>query len=75
MHEMVLGKWFDRYHELTRHVFGEKLGLWILVPQQLIVDIGVNIVYMVISGQSLRKFHDLVCPDCKSIKLSYCLHQ
>ncbi|WOK96546.1 lysine histidine transporter 1-like isoform X1 [Canna indica] len=71
MHEMVPGKRFDRYHELAQHVFGEKLGLWILVPQQLIVNIGVDIVYMVIGGQSLKKFHDLVCPDCKSIKLSY----
>jgi len=25
MHEMVLGKRFDRYHELGQHAFGEKL--------------------------------------------------
>ncbi|WOL01111.1 lysine histidine transporter 1-like isoform X1 [Canna indica] len=52
MHEMVPEMRFDRYHELAQHVFGENLGLWILVPQQLIVDIGVDIVYMVIGGQS-----------------------
>nr|CAD1837095.1 unnamed protein product [Ananas comosus var. bracteatus] len=55
MHEMVPGKRFDRYHELGQHAFGEKLGLWIVVPQQLVVE----------------KFHNVVCPDCKSIKLSY----
>uniref|UniRef100_A0A2N9G846 Amino acid transporter transmembrane domain-containing protein n=1 Tax=Fagus sylvatica TaxID=28930 RepID=A0A2N9G846_FAGSY len=58
MHEMVPGKRFDRYHELGQHAFGEKLGLYIVVPQQLIVEVGVNIVYMVTGGTSLKKVHD-----------------
>ncbi|KAA8542159.1 hypothetical protein F0562_023311 [Nyssa sinensis] len=71
MHEIVPGKRFDRYHELGQHAFGEKLGLWVVVPQQLMVEVGVNIVYMVTGGKSLQKFHDLVCPSCKSIKTTY----
>lgn len=71
MHEMVPGKRFDRYHELGQHAFGEKLGLYIVVPQQLIVEVSVNIVYMVTGGKSLQKFHDTVCEDCKNIKLTY----
>ena len=75
MHEMVPGKRFDRYHELGQHAFGEKLGLYIVVPQQLIVEVGVNIVYMVTGGTSLKKVHDTVCGEpsdhCKSIKLTY----
>lgn len=72
MHEMVPGKRFDRYHELGQHAFGEKLGLYIVVPQQLIVEVGVNIVYMVTGGKSLSKFHTLVCGDnCKDIKLTF----
>ncbi|XP_073098753.1 lysine histidine transporter 1-like [Elaeis guineensis] len=71
MHEMVPGKRFNRYHELGQEAFGEKLGLWIVVPQQLVVEVSVNIVYMVTGGQSLKKFHDLVCPDCKHIKQTY----
>ena len=73
MHEMVPGKRFDRYHELGQHAFGEKLGLYIVVPQQLIVEVGVNIVYMVTGGKSLKKVHDIVvCAECKNdIKLSY----
>ncbi|XP_038892935.1 lysine histidine transporter 1 [Benincasa hispida] len=71
MHEMVPGKRFDRYHELGQHAFGEKLGLWIVVPQQLTVEIGVNIVYMVTGGKSLKKFHETVCPNCSQIKTSY----
>ncbi|KAF2302628.1 hypothetical protein GH714_000462 [Hevea brasiliensis] len=71
MHEMVPGKRFDRYHELGQHAFGEKLGLWVVVPQQLMVEVGVNIVYMITGGKSLKKFHDTVCPDCKDIKTTY----
>ncbi|KAL6190532.1 hypothetical protein ACLB2K_036926 [Fragaria x ananassa] len=71
MHEMVPGKRFDRYHELGQHAFGPKLGLWIVVPQQVIVEVGVCIVYMVTGGKSLKKVHDLLCPSCKDIKTSY----
>uniref|UniRef100_A0ACD5TZF0 Uncharacterized protein n=1 Tax=Avena sativa TaxID=4498 RepID=A0ACD5TZF0_AVESA len=74
MHEMVPGKRFDRYHELGQYAFGEKLGLWIVVPQQLVVEVGLNIVYMVTGGKSLKKFHDIICDgrnDCKEIKLTY----
>lgn len=71
MHEMVPGKRFDRYHELGQHAFGEKLGLWIVVPQQLIVEVGVDIVYMVTGGKSLKKVHETVCPSCKPIKTTY----
>ncbi|KAJ1267091.1 hypothetical protein BS78_07G029500 [Paspalum vaginatum] len=72
MHECVPGKRFDRYHELGQHAFGDRLGLWIVVPQQLVVEVGLNIVYMVTGGQSLRKFHDVVCDGrCKSIRLPY----
>ncbi|CAA7409080.1 unnamed protein product [Spirodela intermedia] len=71
MHEMVPGKRFDRYHELGQHAFGEKLGLWIVVPQQLVVEIGVNIVYMVTGGKSLKKFHDTVRREGQSMRTSY----
>ncbi|KMZ61278.1 Lysine histidine transporter 1 [Zostera marina] len=72
MHEMVPGKRFDRYHELGQHAFGKKLGLWIVVPQQLIVEVGVCIVYMVTGGKSIQKIYDLTCTGkCKDIKLSY----
>jgi Transmembrane amino acid transporter protein len=71
MHEMVPGRRFDRYHELGQYAFGERLGLWIVVPQQLIVEVGTNIVYMVTGGRSIMKIHDLLCHDCKEIRLSF----
>ncbi|KAK0591638.1 hypothetical protein LWI29_005285 [Acer saccharum] len=71
MHEMVPGRRFDRYHELGQYAFGEKLGLYIVVPQQLIVEVAAGIVFMVTGGKSLKKFHDTVCSTCKDIKLTY----
>ncbi|KAF9604398.1 hypothetical protein IFM89_006407 [Coptis chinensis] len=71
MHETVPGKRFDRYHELGQHAFGEKLGLWIIVPQQLIVEVGTDIVYMVTGGKSLKKVYDTAYPQGKHIKLTY----
>ncbi|XP_052187164.1 lysine histidine transporter 1 isoform X1 [Diospyros lotus] len=71
MHEMVPGKRFDRYHELGQHAFGEKLGLYIVVPQQLIVEVGTCIVYMVTGGKSLKKIHESLCSDCKPIRTTY----
>ncbi|KAG7593048.1 Amino acid transporter transmembrane domain [Arabidopsis thaliana x Arabidopsis arenosa] len=71
MHEIVPGKRLDRYHELGQHAFGEKLGLWIVVPQQLIVEVGVDIVYMVTGGASLKKVHQLLCSDCKEIRTTF----
>ncbi|XP_031404094.1 lysine histidine transporter 1-like isoform X2 [Punica granatum] len=71
MHEMVPGKRFDRYHELGQHAFGEKLGLYIVVPQQLIVEIGVCIVYMVTGGKSIKKVVDVITEGDNPIKLTY----
>uniref|UniRef100_A0A7N0T7I7 Amino acid transporter transmembrane domain-containing protein n=1 Tax=Kalanchoe fedtschenkoi TaxID=63787 RepID=A0A7N0T7I7_KALFE len=70
MHEMVPGKRFDRYHELGQQAFGEKLGLYIVVPQQLLVEVSVCIVYMVTGGKSLQKFAVTVSPDT-DLKLTY----
>lgn len=71
MHEIVPGKRLDRYHELGQAAFGEKLGLKIVVPQQLMVEVGVNIVYMITGGSCLKKFHDTVCPSCQNISTTY----
>ncbi|XP_057731039.1 lysine histidine transporter 1-like isoform X2 [Arachis stenosperma] len=71
MHEAESGKRFDRYHELGQYAFGEKLGLWIVVPQTLIVDVGTDIIYMITGGNSLKKAHQILCKDCKPIRTTY----
>ncbi|XVF19584.1 hypothetical protein REPUB_Repub11eG0123500 [Reevesia pubescens] len=71
MHDMVPRKHFDRYHELGQYAFSEELGLYIVVPQQLIVEFGVCIAYMVADGKSLKKFHYIVYSTWKDVKLTY----
>ncbi|CAI9272225.1 unnamed protein product [Lactuca saligna] len=68
---MVPGKRFDRYHELGQHAFGEKLELYVVVPQQLIVEVGTCIVYVVNGGKSLQKFQQSICLDCKPLRTTY----
>jgi hypothetical protein len=37
-----------------------------------VVEVSLNIVYMVTGGNSLKKFHDVICDGkCKDIKLTY----
>lgn len=71
LHECVPGTRFDRYVDLGRHAFGQKLGPWIVLPQQLIVQVGCDIVYMVTGGKCLKKFIEMACVNCTPIKQSY----
>ncbi|KAJ0038579.1 hypothetical protein Pint_23311 [Pistacia integerrima] len=71
LHECVPGTRFDRYIDLGRHAFGPKLGPWIVLPQQLIVQVGCDIVYMVTGGKCLKKFVEMVCTNCTPIRQSY----
>ncbi|EYU29952.1 hypothetical protein ABFS82_05G030500 [Erythranthe guttata] len=71
LHECVPGVRFDRYIDLGRHAFGPKLGPWIVLPQQLIVQVGCDIVYMVTGGKCLKKFLEITCTGCTPIKQSY----
>ncbi|AEE33815.1 Transmembrane amino acid transporter family protein [Arabidopsis thaliana] len=73
MHEMFEGKRFDRYHELGQAAFGKKLGLYIVVPLQLLVETSACIVYMVTGGESLKKIHQLSVGDyeCRKLKVRH----
>ncbi|XP_059650581.1 lysine histidine transporter-like 6 [Cornus florida] len=55
LHKCMLGVRFDHYYELGRHAFGPKLGSWIVLSQQLIVQVGGDIVYMVTRGEVSEK--------------------
>ncbi|KAK4484268.1 hypothetical protein RD792_011494 [Penstemon davidsonii] len=71
LHECVPGVRFDRYKDLGSHAFGPRLGPWIVLPQQLIVQVGCDIVYMVTGGKCLRKFMEIACTNCTPIRQSY----
>lgn len=71
LHECVPGVRFDRYIDLGRHAFGPKLGPWIVLPQQLIVQVGCDIVYMVTGGKCLKKFVEMACSHCKPLRQTF----
>ncbi|XP_019093333.1 PREDICTED: lysine histidine transporter-like 5 [Camelina sativa] len=60
LHEAVPGKRLDRYPELGQEAFGPRLGYWIVLPQQLLVQIASDIVYNVTGGKSLKKFYSMI---------------
>ncbi|XP_043722532.1 lysine histidine transporter-like 5 [Telopea speciosissima] len=71
LHECVPGQRFDRYYELGDYAFGKKRGYWIVMPQQLLVQVASDIVYMVTGGNSLQKFFQLIAPTVASIRKTY----
>ncbi|RYR55813.1 hypothetical protein Ahy_A05g021687 [Arachis hypogaea] len=71
MHEMVAGRRFDRYYELGEHMLGPKLGFWLVMVQQLTVQIASTIVYCVTGGKSLKKFFDLLVPGWSGVRQTF----
>ncbi|CAN6998127.1 unnamed protein product [Brassica oleracea var. botrytis] len=54
LHVSASGKRFDRYPELVQEAFGPRLGYWIVLPQQLLVQIASDLVYSVSGGNLLK---------------------
>lgn len=71
LHEVEPGRRFDRYPELGQYALGEKLGYWIIMPQQLLVQVASDIVYVVTGGKSLKKFVQLLIPGLSHIRQTY----
>jgi len=71
LHECVPGVRFDRLRDLGAHALGPRLGPWVVVPQQLIVQLGCDMVYMVTGGNCLQKFAESACPTCAPLHRSY----
>ncbi|KAL3142007.1 hypothetical protein ABBQ32_004648 [Trebouxia sp. C0010 RCD-2024] len=60
LHE-VAGRRFNRYHELGQYAMGRRAGLWTVIPCQLIVMIGLDIVYCVTAGKSMQFLYHHTC--------------
>lgn len=71
MHELD-GHRFCRYHELGQYVFGPRLGLWVILPPQLVVMIGLGIVYAITGGGAMhRSARHALFPAACSAKTAY----
>lgn len=68
---MVPGKRFDRYSEMGQHAFGDTLGCWLVIPQQLMVQLASDIVYMVTGGKSLKKSFSMLDSWFSDIRQTY----
>ncbi|KAL6652612.1 hypothetical protein ACP70R_011537 [Stipagrostis hirtigluma subsp. patula] len=71
LHECVPGVRFDRLRDLGAHALGPRLGPWLVVPQQLIVQLGCDMVYMVTGGACLQKFAEIAFPRAAPLHQSY----
>ncbi|KAK7271392.1 hypothetical protein RJT34_27248 [Clitoria ternatea] len=71
MHECVPGKRFDRYYELGEHAFGRKTGFFLVMIQQLTVQVASTIVYSVTGGKSLKKFFESISQVMGEIRQTY----
>lgn len=74
LHE-IKGRRFNRYHELGQYALGPRLGLWTVIPCQLIVMIGLDIVYCVTAGKAMYYVYQHTCDGyethtCRSFGLS-----
>ena len=63
--------WLTPACPFLQYAFGRVGGLWVVLPSQLIVLIGLGITYTVTGGQSLKRFYAIVCTkndqgDCTS---------
>lgn len=56
---MFEGRRFNTYHELGQAAFGKRLGLYIMVPLQLLLETSACIIYMLTGAESLKKVHQL----------------
>eukprot|EP00891_Asterochloris_glomerata_P003664 jgi/Astpho2/3664/Aster-07865 len=75
MHQIAGGKRFNRYHELGQFALGKHAGYWTVIPCQWIVMIGLDIVYCVTAGKSMKYVWSHTCHahsdgSCTSFGLS-----
>ncbi|KAK1561240.1 hypothetical protein QYE76_000083 [Lolium multiflorum] len=63
MHECVPGVRFDRYRDLGVAPLARGWASQVVVPQQLIVRVGCDVVYMVTGSNCLQKFAQIVSPN------------
>jgi hypothetical protein len=74
LHEFELqnaGRRYGTYHELGRRAFrntvlGEELGSWIIIVLQMVVEVGLDILYIVAAGEAMNLIHENLRPCHRS---------
>ena len=73
LHEFELlnaGTRYGTYRELGRRAFrdvlGEELGSWIIIALQMVVEVGLDILYIVVAGEAMNRIHEHLSPCDRS---------
>lgn len=51
-------KRYGTYYKLGQRAFGERRGLWIILPLQMVVEISLDILYTVAAGEAFNRIYD-----------------
>lgn len=71
LHESVPGKRYNRYVELAKAAFGEKLGAWLSIFPTLYLSAGTATALIIVGGGSMKLFFQIVCGTiCQSNPLT-----
>eukprot|EP01018_Ginkgo_biloba_P019701 Gb_34432 [translate_table: standard] len=71
LHESVPGKRYNRYVELAKASFGDKLGAWLSILPLVYLSAGTAIALILVGGGTMKLFFQIVCgPTCESNPLT-----
>uniref|UniRef100_A0A0D6R3I3 Amino acid transporter transmembrane domain-containing protein n=1 Tax=Araucaria cunninghamii TaxID=56994 RepID=A0A0D6R3I3_ARACU len=71
LHESIPGKRYNRYVELAKAAFGEKLGGWLSTFPILYLSAGTATALIIVGGGAMKLFFQIVCgPTCASNPLT-----
>ncbi|PKA59793.1 Lysine histidine transporter-like 8 [Apostasia shenzhenica] len=71
LHEADPGKRYNRYVELARAAFGERLGVWLALFPTVYLSAGTATALILIGGETMKLFFQIVCgPLCPSNPLT-----
>ncbi|KAL3686119.1 hypothetical protein R1sor_004141 [Riccia sorocarpa] len=64
MHESIPGKRLNRYIEIAQEAFGQRRGLFLVVPPLMQLSAGYCVALTILGGSALELFYSTVCTDC-----------
>lgn len=60
LHEVDPGIRYVTYHSLGQRAFGERLGLWIVLPMQIVVELSLDVLFTIAAGEAMIR----ILGDC-----------
>jgi len=64
LHEFEYNKRYVTYYKLGQRAFGERAGLWIILPLQMVVEVSLDILFTVAAGEAMNRIYDNYADLC-----------